>query len=145
MKKIVNLVLVLIVIGLIAAVIGLSVNLSRSAGTSIGNSAYSIGAIDEKGRVVEDDGSIYTRKGISVSDVDITIKKDADITYKLFFYDKSDDFISSTDYLTTDFDGTIPEKAKTFKVMITPTDDDGKVSFFEKGDYAKQLRIVIEK
>lgn len=138
---------VLIVLGLAGAVIGLSIQLSRTETTTLGGEAYSIGALDEEtGEYAESTTSIYTRKSYSVSGLKCELSNNAMITYQLFFYDKDGKFVSSTLLLTSDFNGTVPAEAATFKVLITPTnDEDGKVSVVEVLGYANQLTVIYGK
>ena len=140
---------VLLILGLIGAVVGLSVSLSRATASEIGGESYSVGVIDATTGDVDtkQDTSIYTRKDLPVEGLKCTLEKDAKITYRLFFYDKNGKFISASEALSVDFNGTgVPETAATCKVMITPTaDEDGKVSLVEVFGYAAQLNVVVQK
>lgn len=138
----------IVILGLIGAVIGLSVSLSRSTAEEIGGEAYSIGIIQETGEVnTKEQTSIYTRKDLPVDGLRCSLKMDAKITYRIFFYDKEGKFLSATSTLSTDYDGTgVPAKAETAKIMITPVEDeDGKVSLVEILGYANQLTVVINR
>lgn len=142
-------IIVLIVgVALIAAVIGLSVKLSRqTTTTTIGSEAYVIGVLDEDtGKLTEGDAAIYTRKGISVDGLTCVLVKDAEVEYQLFFYDAKGKFLEATELLSEDFNGEVPEDAETVKIMIVPTnDEDGKVSLTEVLGYAKQLKVTINR
>ena len=106
---------------------------------------YSIGLLDESGEYEKGTSSIYTKDYYSVDGLTIELKEDADVTYKLFFFDEDKEYVSSTSDLSATFDNTkIPEKAEYFKIVITPTND-AEVSLFEVNNYAKQLTVTIDK
>lgn len=139
----------LVVIALIGAVIAFGIKLDRQTTTErLGAESYSIGALDEKGDVIKDnDLSIYTRKGVSVKGLTCELGEDAKIKYQLYYFDKDGKFVSASEVLTTNFNGTgVPEGATTAKIVITPTaDEDGKVSITELFGYAAQLTVQYDR
>lgn len=144
-KWVITLIVGLLVIG---AIVGLFIKLDRqTTTTTIGGEAYSIGTIDETGEYAEGDTSIYLRKAITTDGLKCELAKDAKIKYQIFYYDKDGKFVSASEELTADFDGTgIPETAETAKIVITPTaDEDGKVSVVEVLGYASQLTVTVNK
>ena len=121
-------VIFLIAIGLIGAVVTLFVMLDRQTTvTEIGAEAYMIGVLDESGAETDGDTSIVTRNAVTTDGLKVEIADDADVTYTIYFYGSEDEFISKTEALSADFDGSaIPENAETAKIVITPTaDEDG--------------------
>ena len=141
-------VIFVVVLGLIGAVIGLSIKLDRQTTIeTLGGEAYSIGLIDDAGANKEGNTAIYTRKGVKVDGLCCSLAEEATIKYQIFFYDKNGKFISASDELTADYDGKdIPELAKTARIMITPTaDEDGKVSLVEVLGYANQLTVTVKR
>lgn len=141
--------IITLVIGLalIGAVIGLSVKLERQTSfTTIGGESYSIGVLDENGEYEKSDKGIYLHNSITTDGLKCTLAKDSKITYKLFFYDKDGKFISATEQLSTNWNGSAPDKAVSVKIVITPTaDEDNKVSLVEVLGYANQLTVVVNK
>ena len=137
----------LLVIGLIGAVVALSIKLDRQTTvTEIGAEQYTIGGIDEEGAAADVDTSIATRNSFTTDGLKVEIADEATVTYELFFYDKDGEFISSTGELSADFDGEIPESAESAKCVITPTaDEDGKVDLLEVLDYAGQVTITVNR
>lgn len=137
----------IVVIALIASVIALFIKLDRQTTTTvIGGEAYSIGTLDEEGKYKEDITSIYLRNAVSVDGLKVEVKENAEVVYKLYFFDADNKFLSSTEASDTDFNGTIPNTAKTVKVVITPTaDEDGKVSVTEVIDYANRIIVTVNK
>lgn len=114
---------------------------------TIGSMAYSVGAINDAGKIEQDEGSIYTRDFVKAEGMQVDVNKKADVSYKVFFFDKDNNFLSCTNELTTDFVKTgVPEGAVYAKVMVTPLDDDdGKVGIFEVGNYANQIKVTVKK
>ena len=138
----------LLVIGLIGAVITLFVMLDRQTTvTEIGAEAYTIATLDESGEQTDGDTSIVTRNAVTTDGLKVAIADDADVTYTIYFYGSEDEFISKTDALTEDFDGSaIPENAESAKIVITPTaDEDGKVDLTEVLGYAGQVTVTVNR
>ena len=138
----------LLLLGLIATTVTLFVKLDRQTTvTKIGAEAYMIGALDDEGAKADGDTSIVTRNAITTDGLKVKIADDAEVTYTIYFYGSEDEFISKTDALTEDFDGSaIPEKAETAKVVITPTaDEDGKVDLTEVLGYAGQVTVTVNR
>lgn len=137
-----------LLLGAIAAIAMLAVKLNRQTTVDrIGPEAYSIGALDENGEVVKDaDASIVTNKAFTVDGLQVTLGEEATVTYTLYFYDAEGEFLSATEALSEDFDGTIPEDAETAKIVVTPTEDeDGKVSLPEIFGYAAQVTVQVNR
>lgn len=137
----------LLVIGLIGAVVVLSIKLDRQTTvTEIGAEQYIIGGLDDEGATAEGDTSIATRNAFTTDGLKVELADKATVTYELFFYDKDGAFISSTGELSADFDGEIPEGSESAKCVITPTaDEDGKIDITEVLGYADQVTITVNR
>lgn len=107
--------------------------------------SYNIGAVTAEGNFDKEDKTSITSDKLKVKDlVSIEIEEDAEVSVSVHWYDE-DGTLLKTDAVT---DGTpvAPEGAETFRVEIEPTDDeDGEVSIFEKGDYAKLVTVTLKK
>lgn len=133
---------------LIGAIIGLFIKLDRQTSTTtIGGEAYSIGLIDDTGANESGDTAIYLREAVTTDGLTCKLAKDAKISYQLFYYDVDGEFLSASDVLTADFDGSdIPEGAESVRIVITPiSDEDGKVSLHEVLVYASRLTVTINR
>ena len=138
----------LLIIGLIGATTALFIKLDRQTTvTEIGAESYIIGTLDDEGSKADGDTSIVTRNAVTTDGLKVEIADDADVTYTIYFYGSEDEFISKTDALTEDFDGSaIPENAETAKIVITPTaDEDGKVDLTEVLGYAGQVTVTVNR
>ena len=141
-------VIFLLVIGLAGAVVTLFIMLDRQTTvTEIGAEAYVIGTLDDEGVKADGDTSIVTRNAVTTDGLKVEIADDAEVTYTIYFYGSEDEFISKTDALTADFDGSaIPENAESAKIVITPTgDEDGKVDLTEVLGYAGQVTVTVNR
>lgn len=139
--------IIIVVLVAILAIVGISliVRASQSQTKTLGALDYQIGSLDESGKFVKDTSSIVTKNFLSTDKMSIEIAKDANVTYKVFFFDKNEVFISADETANSaDYVGTIPENAALFKVVITPTKD-AEVSTLEIGNYAKQLTVSCAK
>ena len=134
-------------VGLIA--VGVKVSNNEKTKT-IDSSAwtYEIGAIDENGDYLRDTSSTVMKDFITTDGLKIDIQDDATVKYSVHFYNEDQEYISSMENLTEDFDGTaenaIPEGAEFVKVEVTPNND-AEVSFFEINSYVGQLSITVNK
>ena len=138
-------VLCIAVIVLVGTVTVLAIQLNRTTTATLFGTAYAVGTLDDNGKVAESKENIYTKDLISVDGLKITIKEKADVQYKLYFYDADKAFVSaSEEWLTADFEGTIPETAKYVRVVIDPIEDN-EVSVLEVFGYADQLTVTYNK
>ena len=137
---------ILSLVSLVATIVGFS-NLATTR--TIKATDYAIGTINETGNIVDSKKSTYLKDMVTIEDMEITIDEDAQITYKLVFYDEEEKYISTTESLAKDYDvSTTPENAKYFRVVITPNqvdEEDVKLNFFNVRKYTNMLEIKIAK
>ncbi|MBQ8291899.1 MAG: hypothetical protein IJX88_05290 [Clostridia bacterium] len=104
---------------------------------------YERGLLDSEGKEVKGTTSIRTKDMVGIDGLVCDLKTDASVTYKVFFYDKDEKFLSSTDELNEDFSattGTVAEGAKYARILITPLNDP-EVSVTEIAGYAAELTV----
>lgn len=101
-----------------------------------------IGALDDNGDFVKNTASIVSKDFVSTDGLTIKLQENADVSYKVYFFDTDKAFVSATEAQSADFAGTIPENAKFAKIVITPLHD-AEVSIFEMSGYAKQLTVTV--
>lgn len=109
--------------------------------------SYSIGAVTEEGKLDSEDKTSITSDKLNVKDlVGIEIAEDAKVQVYVHYYDEDGKFIQSAEVIEGQELAEAPETAETFRVEIVPTDDDdGKISVFEKGDYAGTVTVTLKK
>ena len=117
---------------------------------TVGTFGYSLGTVDESGKVVESKKSAIQKEMQTVSGMDIQLDEEtATVTYKVVFYDENKDYISTTESLSADYDAELtPENAKFFRVIITPYQVDGEdveLSVWNMSKYTKQLEVSYNK
>lgn len=119
--------------------------------TTLSTSAYTIGLLsdtDGKAETGETCG-LFTEKYYDLENAEITFKEEANVSVYANLYDKDKAFLKVVKITA---DGKVSDVAKdssTAKYVrfeIIPEDDsDGKISLFEKGGYAKQVTITVNK
>lgn len=130
----------------IGAIMGVGALLNKEEETTkVIKPAYEIGALTEDGKYQESVESIYTKDAFECKGLDIDMDFKSNISYRVFFYNDDNSFLSSTGKLTENYDETsTPELATHCRIVITPNDDD-KISWYEKNGYANQLTIEVAK
>lgn len=150
-KKINNLftgISALLIIGLLVA---LCVNVGKlNTSRKVTNLDYAITSISSTtGKDVDSNLHISMKNKKAVDGLSIKLSDNAQITYKVAFYDEDGAFVSMTTAQSADFDNSnIPSTAKTFRVEITPNQVDGKdvtITIWNISNYTAQLTIVYNK
>lgn len=114
------------------------------ANKKLSNSNYGVGAISAEGKVIESKLSFYTKDLLAVEGSEITLEDDATISYRVFFYDEDEKFLSATEEINENLsEEDIVEGAKFFRVMITPADIDGEDVVCSKTNRAKYVEQII--
>ena len=136
----------LAVITLVGAIVGLSALFRKSEETTKEiNPTYAVGGLTENGAYLETEESIYTEDAFECQGLDIELDFRSNVSYRVFFYDVRNDFLSSTAKLTSNYDETTtPVIARYARIVITPNEDN-KISWYEKSGYANQLTISVNK
>ena len=129
----------------LATLIGVIVGVNNMADTtSLSQTDYHIGTINDTGKIIESKKSIYSDIS-TIEDLEITLAENSNITYKVVFYDEDEKFISMTETLETDFDtSSNPSNAEYFRVLITPNQVDGEdvtLNVFNMGKYTKMINV----
>ncbi len=102
-------------------------------------SAYSVGGLNEDGSYLDTKESIYTKNLFKSADLKCSLVFDHNISYRVFFYDANEDFVSATGVLTGDY-STVPNYSPYCRIVITP-DEDQNIKWYEVKGYAKQLTV----
>lgn len=136
-------------------VIGVLVSVCISLGNlhtsrTVASSDYAITSISPTtGKNVDSKLHIAMKNKETVDGLEITLDDNAQITYKVAFYDEDGKFVSMTESQSSDFDTTnIPSTAKLFRVEITPNKVDNKdveITIWNIGNYTNQISIVYNK
>ncbi len=107
---------------------------------------FSIGALDENGKYLKSDKSIYTKSGIGCQGLKVAPEFNSTVSYEIFFYGEDGEFLSKTGARTNTFVASeVPFFAETARVVITPNDTKETINIFEISKFANQLEIRVDK
>ena len=138
--------IILSIVTFIATMIGIN-NLTTT--DKLTRTDYSIGTISETGSIIDSKKSAYTKDMFNAEEITITLDEDAQITYRVVFYDEDENFVFATENLTEDYDATTtPENAKYFRVVVTPNqvdEEDVKLNIFNLSKYTSMLEVEYKK
>lgn len=144
---------VVLVFAAIVAVISIVGKFSEDdEGYKIINPSFKVGALDEStGRPIDDDCALYTKDVIECTGIKLCADFDSDIKYVVHFYDESDSWLGciENEGLNMTIDQSMSEASELgevhgVRVVIYPqSDENGKISLFERGKYANQLTIKV--
>ena len=118
---------------------------------TLSTSAYTIGTLsDTDGKVdKENKCGLFTEKYYDVENAEIKIKDKATVSVYLNLYDENKAFLEVVEMAAN---GKVSEAAngvtgaKYVRFEVIPVDDaDGKIGILEKGDYAKQVTVTVNK
>ena len=129
----------------------LSVLISKDT-SSIGISSFKLGGLDENGKYVASETSIYTEDAFGCLGLRIEPEFEFAGDYAVYYYDENENMIFSRTGLDNVYDEDFP-LAKYARIVITPepVDDKGvfiknfSISKLEVYKYAKQLDITVDK
>lgn len=142
---------VVLTVGLVAGIVALT-GKKADEGKVIVKLDYEIGTINETGKYVESEKSIYS-DAFECKGLKITLDFDNSIKYRIHFYDESNVHISTTAYLESGFPTTaltVPDTAFYARIEITPEwDSDVKaenrvVKWYNVNKYANQLTVQVD-
>ena len=133
-----------------AFIFGVVSNDTDSTTDVLSSSDYTLGTIDETGKILESKKSAYTKDMYDVTDLEITVDEETvTVTYRVVYYDEDKEFISATDEFEGDYETTsLPENAKYFRLVVTPYMVDGEdvtLTVFNKAKYVEQLEVTYKK
>ena len=121
-------------------------NMETNKKLTIGD--YQVATINATGKISESKQTIVTKDLLQLEDIEITLDEDATISYKVYYYDEDEKFISASDTLTSDYEVENVLNAKYVRVLITPALVDGEpaeVSALNMHNYTSQITIKVAK
>lgn len=107
------------------------------------NVSYTLGGLDENGKVKDDEYSMYSELIDDFESVRITMDFDNQIEYQLFYYDENNVFLDSSEVMSANSVHNRETLGKSnFRIVIRTTDDT-KLNFINKFKYANQLKVEV--
>ena len=144
-KKLISAIAVVVI--LLGSIAGIRACVKDETKT-IGASAFSRGGLDENGKYVETDKSIYTKEVFACIGLRVEPDFESKVTFDVYYYDHDERFVSSKLNLSSVYDEDVP-MAKYARIVIHPQVDedekDFKISLFDIRDYANDLKITVDK
>ena len=145
-KKILSLVLTIaIALGAIGGVVALVKNDNKK----IGASAFTRGGLDENGKYVESNVSIYTEEAFYCKGLRIEPDFEFSGTFDVYYYTNDNEFIEAKTGMSAVYDEDYPLAVKARIVIHADTeltkDKDFKIRFYEVPKYANELKITVNK
>ena len=142
-KNIISAVVALMIVGAaIAAVTAITGQTKKD----VSSFAFEVGGLDENGEYIKREDAIYTKEPIECQGLEITPDFASAVKYKVFYYDGSDTFITST-ALADEAHVNKLAQPKYCRIMIVPNDGNS-ISFWEfwkVHDFANDLTIRVNK
>ena len=117
---------------------------------TISATEFSRGALDENGKYLASDTSIYTKYAFGCKGLRIEPEFEADLTYDVYYYDATGKLVEAKKALTEIYDEDYP-LAMTCRVVIHPAipedvdADEYKIGFFDVYKVANELKITVSK
>ncbi len=139
--------IVFAVMALAIAVLSIHLKNERETTVEISNGAYVVGALNEQGERVGAETSIVSAELVKTDGLTVDVKKHAKLTYRIYFYNSENVFMTATADLSSDFNGeNIPEGASSALVVITAIEDaDGKLTLEEGLQLAEKVHVQVNK
>ena len=107
------------------------------------------GAIAADGRVDSNNNSIHTKELFECRGLEIEPKLDANVKYRVAFYDSNKDFIEMTDYRSSKMKAEeVPFFAQYARVEVNAGVEDGtkvEIGLLKITSYSKQVKIRVDK
>lgn len=137
-------------VGAIAGISALVSNKADDDGKVKVNPSYSIGGLDDQGKYVESDATLYTKDAFECQGLTIKPNFDSNVQYEIFFYDEVGQFIESTGVLATTYDDKVPFFASRARLEITPVwaddvkEDEQVIKWYNKHQWTNSLEIKVD-
>ena len=146
-KKILSLTLVcLLSFGVLGVIAGSAIKTTET----ISSSAFSRGDLDNEGKYIASEQSIYTKEAFGCKGLRVEPDFEAKLTYDVYYYDATGKLVEAKKGLTELYDEDYP-LAMTCRIVIHPEipadvkSSEYKIGFFEVYDIAGDLKITVDK
>ena len=116
---------------------------------------FEVGGLnDANGKFEESKKTIYTKDAFECYGLEVSLDFDNNIKYQLFYYDENNEFIGSSDIMTSTFDSDdtlMPYETKYCRIEVTPIletdvkEKDQEIKWYEVAKYSTQLDIKVSK
>ncbi len=112
---------------------------------------FSVGGLNEVGKYIESDGTIYTKEAFECQGLKIELDFEKTIFYEVYFYNSNGDFLSSTAQTNENSTPELPSFATHARIVITPDWElleiekkkEQVVKWYEVAKYANQITVKV--
>ena len=112
---------------------------------------FSVGGLNEVGKYVESEGTIYTKEAFECQGLKIELDFEKTIYYEVFFYTEMGEFLSSTAKTNENSMPELPAGATHARIVITPDwelleikkEKEKVVKWYEVAKYANQISVKV--
>lgn len=108
---------------------------------------FSIGTLGTNGKYKAAENMLYTKESVEFDTVTVTRDFESTTKYKLYFYDKNDNYIECTAIQDESAEFTAPAGATHFRVVLIPTfeaDEDKVVKSWNISKYKNEFTFDVE-
>lgn len=145
MKKLKNIILIILITLLCIGSFGLVNNLVKNKDTTkITSSMFTVGAIDKNGDLIDSKTSFVSKK-IGVKGLSIVPEFDSKVSYFVYYYDDTMKYLSRTDELFGNYDSNLTPTMSKFCKIVVFVENGKKATVFNKSSWLNGLDIRISK
>ena len=140
---------ILLAATVIGACAGLAV-IGRNDTKTIGSSAFTVGALDEAGKYVESNQSVYTKDAFECIGLRVEPDFESQARYDVYYYDANGNFLTSVTDMASVYDEDYP-LAQYARIVIYPEipenvkKNDFEITFWDISDIVSNLDITVNK
>ncbi len=135
----------IVILLLVAAVTVLAVTLAKVPVGTLTATEYRIGTLSVNGNFEESKNAVVTKDFVNAENFSVKLTKEANVTYKIAFYDADKDFIEMTEELPENYNPTsLPEGTMYFKLTVIPTETK-ELKTSDIKDIVTQLTVIYGK
>ena len=115
------------------------------------NLSWSVGSLNQTGKYLNSDKSIYTDKMFDCVGLEIELDFESSIQYQVFYYDDLGNFISSSAISNESQDMEVADGGVQARIVVTPIyqedleEEDKVIKWYQVNKYAKQLKAYVYK
>ena len=141
-------------VGVVAGATAGVVSLARHAKEDLReiNPTFKVGGLNEQGKYVESDESIYTKDAFECRGLDISLDFENNIKYQIFYYESDGDFVEATNVLEGNYTANeLSYNITHARIEITPEwdedveEEDRICKWSNKREFSKQMTIKVAK
>ncbi len=145
MKKLKNIILIILITLLCIGSFGLVNNLVKNKDTTkITSSMFTVGAIDKNGDLIDSKTSFVSKK-IGVKGLSIVPEFDSKVSYFVYYYDDTMKYLSRTNELYGNYDSNLTPTMSKFCKIVVFVENGEKATVFNKSSWLNKLDIRISK